>query len=351
MDNYIDYYVVGNYSNFNTVCFLTKMLDLSISCARLDKIKLNKFLMPSDTRVIVKKKKRRKFRKKRGRFIRAFKWNIIRKNKFRLEIKKYAYRYRLIRNIFSKYYNTTRRKAGNPRVLKRKTKLKQVNKRTTNYLQNFLGYYEKRLISVLYKLKLCKDRRIAKKLVENNLVFVNNFNSKGKNFNIKNNDIIQINFFNFRKRQAHVVLRKILKRKLKKRFDWRIKKYRSPYFLINRIKWDTKCLFNSKMRKQTNILPIKKPIFERRSLFNFLKSTKFRSKFFFKKRMLKKRKQFRLGRVIKNIKKVRILKKTPVLCKYLTNNKPKVLPHLYLYNIKKLIKGLSNKYKKKRKWC
>lgn len=215
-DIFLDYYVVGNFENFNSVCFFTKIIDLAIKNGRNKKIK--KSLQPLNTGKSVFKKKR-KWKKKRGQFIRTFMKQVFRLKVFRPKLEKNARRLNLIRKIVSFYYDWTRRKKKNPRVLKKTPVF--FKKRTSNKIQNFIASYEKRLTTVLYRLKMCKDRDVAKYFIEKSWVFVNNKVITRKNYVIKNNDVIQINFFEYRCLQIKKFLKKY--KKVKKQ-NWKKKR-------------------------------------------------------------------------------------------------------------------------------
>ena len=176
-------------------------------------------------------KKKRRFKKKRGVFIRTFFKQIVRVHTFRRLLKKNQRRLQLTKKLVSFYYNWTRTYTKKPRTSK---KIPTVPKRrVSNKLQVFLSGYERRLLTVLYRLNFFKDRILAKKAIENNWVFVNNKLITKKNWLIKNNDVIRVKLNEYSKEKSWSFLKK-----------WR--RYNKKFYRRRRVGFRNEKLFKEK---------------------------------------------------------------------------------------------------------
>lgn len=246
IDDMLNYFVVGNFTTWNSIFFLGKVLDLAMTTGRLNKTKkfmweAEKFKSRRDMTLGMSNnaelsfKKRWKLRK-RDRFIRLFRKQVVRVRVFRPLLKTSARRKQIIEKLFSSYYNFSTKLINKTRF--RIEKIKKKNHRSTNTVQNFISFYERRLISVLYRFRFCKTREVAKKIINKKLVSVNNIPVWNKNFLIKNGDVIQINALEFRFKETKSFLtrwRKFSRNLYRKKKHYRIKTAKLSY-RVNRKK-------------------------------------------------------------------------------------------------------------------
>ena len=196
LDRFVEYFVVGELSNLNSIIFFIKLLELAIINGRNIKIKYRK---PPEIILVYwkgrhywieKPKKKKKWRKKQGLFFRTYKKEIKRIAKFRPLVRRHKRRVNLIRKLIAYYYNWSRTKRTKKKLLKKMPTLKK--RRVGNRLQQFLSGYERRIITVLYRLRLVHDRFVALYFLNKKWIWVNNRLVNNKNLLIRHNDIIWI---------------------------------------------------------------------------------------------------------------------------------------------------------------
>ena len=164
-------------------------------------------------------------------------------------------RYQLVRNVFQRYYDSKKIIFAGGLIHKEKRKVSKKldlpSKRVSNRVQAFVARYETRLSSVLYRLGVCKNTNVAKRLIFAKNVYVNNKPISNKNYFIKPGDIIQLNFRKCKSSQLVSFINKIkhVKRQLAPK-RWR----KSRIFSTAKSKLKLKNLMLASLPEHKNIL-------------------------------------------------------------------------------------------------
>ena len=133
LDRFVNFFIVGSLENLNSIIFFTKILELAILTGRNFKLKYIRKNPRKSIRVlwkgreywVIEKKKKKKFKKKRGRFIRNFYKEFKFINKFRPTVQRHIRRVNLTRKLISFYYNWSRTKKKKNKITEKSTYYKK----------------------------------------------------------------------------------------------------------------------------------------------------------------------------------------------------------------------------------